>query len=111
VKAAHRIVWVAAESRLGDHQPGRKARRLSSLLKVPMRIAWSPDEHEDGVSGRIDLGARLGPALTACTGVTARGVRASHGMHGVPGRRRRQVLTFERCDTHDRTVFRGAQSL
>jgi hypothetical protein len=68
--------------------------------------------HELGVSGRIDLGARLGPALTACIGVTTRGVRASHGMHGVPGgRRRRQVRTFEHCDTHDRTVFRGAQSL
>jgi hypothetical protein len=26
-------------------------------------------------------------------------------------RRRRQVRTFEHCDTHDRTVFRGAQSL
>ena len=34
--------------------------------------------HEEGVSGRIDLGARLGPALTACIGVTTRGVRASH---------------------------------
>ena len=68
--------------------------------------------HELGVSGRIDLGARLGPALTACIGVTTRGVRASHGMHGVPGgRRRRQVRTLEHCDTHDRTVFRGAQSL
>ena len=32
--------------------------------------------HEEGVSGRIDLGARLGPALTACIGVTTRGVRA-----------------------------------
>jgi len=32
-------------------------------------------------------------------------------MHMVPGRRRRQVRTFERCDTHDRTVFCGAQSL
>ena len=28
------------------------------------------------MSGRIDLGARLGPALTACIGVTTRGVRA-----------------------------------
>ncbi len=27
------------------------------------------------------------------------------------GWRRRQVRTFERCDTHDRTVFRGAQPL
>jgi hypothetical protein len=34
--------------------------------------------HEEGVSGRIDLGARLGPALTACIGVTTRGVWASH---------------------------------
>ena len=66
------------------------------------------------MSGRIDLGARLGPALTAYIGATSRGVRASHthGMHGGPGgRRRRQVRTFEHCDTHDRTVFRGAQSL
>ncbi len=28
------------------------------------------------MSGRIDLGARLGPAQTACMGVTTRGVRA-----------------------------------
>jgi hypothetical protein len=40
--------------------------------------------HEVGVSGRIDLGACLGPALTACIGVTSRGVRASHGRHGAP---------------------------
>jgi hypothetical protein len=32
------------------------------------------------VSGRIDLGARLGPALTACIGVAANDVRASHLM-------------------------------
>jgi hypothetical protein len=38
----------------------------------------------EGVSNRIDLGARLGPALTACIGVTTRGVRASHAMHKVP---------------------------
>ena len=37
------------------------------------------------MSGRIDLGARLGPALTACIGVTTRGVRASRLMHKVPG--------------------------
>jgi hypothetical protein len=49
--------------------------------------------------------------MKAWTLFKTRGVRAAHGMHGVPGRRRRQVLTFERCDTHDRTVFRGAQSL
>ncbi len=63
------------------------------------------------MSSRIDLGACLGLVLTACIGVTTRGVRASHGMHMVPGRRRRQVRTFEHCDTHDRTVFCGAQSL
>jgi hypothetical protein len=37
--------------------------------------------HEQGVSGKIDLGARLGPALTACIGVTTRGVRAARLMH------------------------------
>ena len=37
------------------------------------------------MSGRIDLGARLGPVLTACIGVTTRGVRASRLMHKVPG--------------------------
>jgi hypothetical protein len=50
--------------------------------------------------------------MTAYIGVTTRGVQGPHGMHMVPGgRRRRQVRTFERCDTHDRTVFCGAQSL
>jgi hypothetical protein len=43
------------------------------------------ERHEEGVSCRIDLGAVLGPALTAYIGVTARGVRASHAMHKVPG--------------------------
>jgi len=57
------------------------------------------------VSGRIDLGARLGPVLTACIGVTTRGVRASRLMHEVPGRRRRRVRTFERFGTHDRSVL------
>ncbi|MGD0875156.1 MAG: hypothetical protein ABSA14_09220, partial [Acidimicrobiales bacterium] len=42
-------------------------------------------KYEEGVSSRIDLGARLGPALTACIGVTARGVWASHVMHKVSG--------------------------
>jgi hypothetical protein len=32
---------------------------------------------------RIDLGARLGPALTAYIGVTTRGVRASHRLTAV----------------------------
>ena len=41
--------------------------------------------HEEGASGRIDLGARLGPEMTACIGVTTRGVRASHRRHKVPG--------------------------
>ena len=60
--------------------------------------------HKEGVSGRIDLGARRRPALTACIGVTSRGVRAAHTLGtGVPGgRRRRQARTFERCGTHDR---------
>ena len=34
--------------------------------------------YEEGVSGRIDLGARLGPALTGRIGVATRGVLASH---------------------------------
>jgi hypothetical protein len=37
------------------------------------------------MSGRIDLGARLGLALTACIGITTRGVRAAHRRHKVPG--------------------------
>jgi len=49
--------------------------------------------------------------MKAWTLVTTRGVRAAHGMHRVPGQRRRQARTFERCDTHDRTVFREARSL
>ena len=47
-----------------------------------------------GASDRIDLGARLGPLLTACNGVTTRGVRAAHVTHRgarrpatTPGRR------------------------
>ena len=39
---------------------------------------------EEGAGGRIDLGARLGPVLTACIGVTTRGVQASHVTHRVP---------------------------
>jgi len=34
--------------------------------------------YEEGVNGRNDLGARLGPTATAFIGVTTRGVRASH---------------------------------
>jgi len=34
--------------------------------------------HKEGVRGRIDLGARLGPALTAYIGLTTRGVPAAH---------------------------------
>jgi hypothetical protein len=37
------------------------------------------------VSGRIDLGAHLGPALTACIGVTTRGVWASQTVCPVCG--------------------------
>jgi hypothetical protein len=47
--------------------------------------------------------------MKACMGVTTRGVRASHGMHGVPGgRRRRSARTFEHCGTHDGAVFTGS---
>ncbi len=41
--------------------------------------------HEEGVSRRINLGARLGPALTACIGLKTGGVRASRLMHTMPG--------------------------
>ena len=51
------------------------------------------------------LAAREKGQMKARTLFKTRGVRAAHGMHGVPGLRRRQVRTFERCDTHDRTVF------
>jgi hypothetical protein len=37
------------------------------------------------MSPRIDLGAGLELALTACIGVTTRGIRAAHAMHKVPG--------------------------
>ena len=37
------------------------------------------------MSGRIDLGAHLGPALTACIGVTTRGVWASQTVCPVCG--------------------------
>jgi hypothetical protein len=42
-------------------------------------------KHEEGARDRIDLGARLGPAITACIGVPTRGVRGSRLMHWVPG--------------------------
>ena len=48
------------------------------------------------MSSRIDLGARLGPALTACIGVTARGVWASRLMHKVPGRPESATMTAPR---------------
>ena len=54
------------------------------------------------MSGRIDLEARLGPALTACIGVTTRGVLAAHFE---PRRRRRPVRTFERFGPHDRSML------
>ena len=61
------------------------------------------------VSDRIDLGARLGPVMTACIGVATRGVQVPHGMHiECQAGRRRRARTFERCDTYDRTVFAGS---
>jgi hypothetical protein len=60
---------------------------------------------EERASGRIDLGARLGPALTACIGVSTRGVRVSHHRHKVPvggedarrGRSSTVALTIAPC--------------
>ena len=57
------------------------ARRLEGRPLAAREARWL----ERGASGKIDLGARLGPVLTACIGVTTRGVRASHSRHRVPG--------------------------
>ncbi len=35
-------------------------------------------KHEEGARDRIDLGARLGPVMTACIGVATRGVQVPH---------------------------------
>jgi hypothetical protein len=52
------------------------------------------------MSPRIDLGAGLELALTACIGVTTRGIRAAHTRYAQGARRRRrrrrQARTLER---------------
>jgi hypothetical protein len=53
-------------------------------------------KHEEGARDRIDLGARLGPAITACIGVPTRGVRGSRLMHKVPGRPESAPMTAPR---------------
>jgi hypothetical protein len=67
-------------SAIGDRWEPLRRQTLRGVLKTRQRSVASEARlrHWKGVSGRIDLGARLGPALTACIGVTARGVRASH---------------------------------
>jgi hypothetical protein len=51
------------------------------------------------------LAAREKGQMKAGTLVTTRGVQAAHDYAQRARRRRRQVRTFERCGTYDRTVF------
>ena len=46
---------------------------LVSSKQSTKRVHEARLRHEKGASGRFDLGARLGPALTACIGDTVRG--------------------------------------
>ena len=51
----------------------RGPRLLVSSKQSTKRVHEARLRHEKGASGRFDLGARLGPALTACIGDTVRG--------------------------------------
>ena len=65
--------------------------------------------HEEAVSVRIDLGARL---YTRDDGLHRRHNKGRPSItryaHWVPGRRRRSARTSQRCGTHDHAVFAGS---
>ena len=94
----------ARPSQPGHCDEGGVRQEQSTLTTGP-----SSERHEDGVSGRIDLGARLGPALTACIGVTTRGVRAAHTY--AQGARRPESATMAAPRTwHKRMVRSGPRT-
>ena len=65
---------------LHRHSNGTRVDAPESTSAVSLRVLGLPGgpnaTSSFRVSGSIDLGARAGPALTACIGVTTRGVRA-----------------------------------